>query len=79
MGGRGPADEPGELDPAHAVRPDLIDHDPLLIELLGEEIGRIAEAAARYEGAAGVGSRAWRRANQRIRACTVNTNEACKT
>ena len=39
------ADEAGQLDTAHAGRTDLADRDPAAGELLGEKVGRVADAA----------------------------------
>lgn len=58
--GRGLAEEAGQLDAADAHRPDLRDRDPPAIELPGEEVGGVAQAATRDQLTTRVGARARR-------------------
>lgn len=53
-------EEAGDLDAANPVRTDLLDGDPAPRELLGEEVGRVAKAAAGDVAAVGGLPRAWR-------------------
>ena len=54
------AEEPHQLDATYPDRADLGDRDAATIELLREEVGRVAQAAARDELTTGVASRARR-------------------